>query len=77
MMMMMMMMMMVVIAGIVVMMARMKIFSPTHTTGVMKAMPSSAWRRDRYRNQVITQTSLQLDEEEEGNGGGDDDEDAG
>ena len=26
----------------------------------MKAMPRPAWRRDRYRGQAITQTSLQL-----------------
>jgi hypothetical protein len=48
--------MMMMIAIIVVMIG----FSPTHTTGVMKAMPSPAWRRDRYRSQEITQASLQL-----------------
>ena len=26
----------------------------------MKAMPRPAWRRDRYRGQAITRTSLQL-----------------
>ena len=51
-----MMMMMMMIAIIVVMIG----FSPTHTTGVIKAMPSPAWRRDRYRSQAITQASLQL-----------------